>query len=43
METKRAEISEIIARYGKVQNLISYVNAESLKAKNREMPKDKAS
>jgi RNA-directed DNA polymerase len=43
METKRAEISEIITRYGKVQNLISYVNAESLKAKHREMPKGKAS
>jgi RNA-directed DNA polymerase len=43
METKRAEISEIIARYGKVQNLISYVNAESLKTKHRKMPKGKAS
>jgi group II intron reverse transcriptase/maturase len=43
MGTKRAEISDIIARYGKVQNLISYVNAETLKAKHREMPKDKAS
>jgi len=42
METKRAEISEIIGKYGKVQNLISYVNANSLKAKHREMPKDKA-
>lgn len=43
MGTKRAEISEIIAKYGKVQNLISYVNAESLKTKHREMPKGKAS
>ena len=43
MGTKRAEISDIIARYGKVQNLISYVNAETLKAKHREMPKGKAS
>ena len=39
METKRAEISEIIAKYGKVQNLIGYVNAETLKAKHMEMPK----
>lgn len=43
METKRAEISEIIAKYGKVQNLIGYVNAETLKAKHMEMPKRKAS
>jgi group II intron reverse transcriptase/maturase len=43
METKRAEISEIIAKYGKVQNLISYVNPETLKAKHEEMPKKKAS
>lgn len=43
METKRTEISEIIARYGKVQNLICYVNAETLKAKHMEMPKRKAS
>lgn len=43
METKRAEISEIIARYGKVQNLICYVNAETLKVKHMEMPKGKAS
>lgn len=43
MGTKRAEISDIIARYGKVQNLICYVNAETLKAKHREMPKGKAS
>lgn len=42
METKRAEISEIIAKYGKVQNLIGYVNAETLKAKHMEMPKRKA-
>lgn len=42
MGTKRAEISEIIARYGTVQNLIYYVNAESLKAKHKEMPKGKA-
>lgn len=42
METKRAEISEIIAKYGKVQNLIGYVNAETLKAKHMEMPKGKA-
>lgn len=43
METKRTEISEIIARYGKVQNLICYVNAETLKEKHMEMPKRKAS
>jgi RNA-directed DNA polymerase len=43
MGTERAGISEIIAKYGKVQNLISYVNAESLKAKHEEMPKNKAS
>lgn len=43
METKRTEISEIIARYGKVQNLICYVNAETLKVKHMEMPKGKAS
>jgi len=43
METKRAEISDIMVRYGKVQNLISYVNAETLKAKHRDMPKGKAS
>ncbi len=42
METKRAGISDIIARYGNVQNLISYVNAETLKAKHMEMPKKKA-
>ena len=42
MGTKRAGISEIIARYGNVQNLISYVNAEALKAKHMEMPKKKA-
>ena len=43
MGTERAEISEIIAKYGKVQNLIGYVNAKSLKAKHVGMPKDKAS
>ncbi len=43
MGTKRAEISYILAKYGKVQNLIGYVNAETLKAKHREMPKGKAS
>jgi RNA-directed DNA polymerase len=43
MGTKRAEISDIIARYGKVQNLICYVNAGTLKAKHMEMPKGKAS
>jgi len=43
MGTGRAEISEIIGKYGKVQNLISYVNATSLKAKHAEMPKKKAS
>ena len=42
METKRAEISEIMAKYGKVQNLIGYVNAETLKARHIEMPKRKA-
>jgi len=42
MGTERAGISEIIGKYGKVQNLISYVNAESLKAKHAEMPKKKA-
>lgn len=43
MGTKRAEISYILAKYGKVQNLIGYVNAETLKAKHLEMPKRKAS
>ena len=43
MGTERAEISDIMARYGKVQNLICYVNAETLKTKHREMPKRKAS
>jgi group II intron reverse transcriptase/maturase len=43
MGTGRAGISEIVAKYGKVQNLISYVNAETLKAKHEEMPKRKAS
>jgi len=43
METKRAEISEIIAKYGKVQNLINYVNPKTLKAKYKEMPNKKAS
>ena len=43
METGRAGISEIIAKYGNVQNLISYVNAETLKSKHREMPRRKAS
>jgi len=43
MGTKRAGISEIIGKYGKVQNVISYVNAEALKEKHREMPKKKAS
>jgi len=43
MGTERAEISEIMAKYGKVQNLIGYVNAKTLKAKHVGMPKDKAS
>jgi group II intron reverse transcriptase/maturase len=43
MGTGRAEISEIMAKYGKVQNLIGYVNAKTLKAKHVGMPKDKAS
>jgi group II intron reverse transcriptase/maturase len=43
MGTERTEISEIIAKYGTVQNLIGYVNAKTLKAKHIGMPKDKAS
>lgn len=43
MGTERAEISDIIAKYGKVQNLIGYVNAKTLKEKHMGMPKDKAS
>jgi group II intron reverse transcriptase/maturase len=43
MGTERAEISEIMSKYGKVQNLIGYVNAKTLKAKHVGMPKDKAS
>src|SRR5450756_1017300 len=43
MGTERAEISEIMAKYGKVQNLIGYVNAKTLKAKHVGMPKDTAS
>jgi group II intron reverse transcriptase/maturase len=43
MGTGRAEISEIMAKYGKVQNLIGFVNAKTIKAKHVGMPKDKAS
>lgn len=43
MGTKRAEISYILSKYGRVENLISYVNAETLKAKHMQMPKGKAS
>ena len=42
MGTERAGISEIITKYGSVQNLIGYVNAETLKAKHMIMPRNKA-
>lgn len=42
MGTERTEISYILTKYGKVQNLISFVNANTLKAKHMEMPKGKA-
>lgn len=43
MGTERTGISSIMARYGKVQNLMCYVNAQTLKAKHMTMPKGKAS
>ena len=42
MENEKAEIAKLVAKYGKVQSLMQYVNSKTLKESYLHQPKHKA-
>ena len=42
MENEKAEIAKLVAKYGKVQSLMQYVNSKTLKESYFHQPKHKA-
>ena len=42
MESEKAEIAELVAKYGRVQSLMRYVNKETLAKSYSRQPKGKA-
>ena len=42
MEKEKAEIANLVERYGRVQSLMKYVNSDTLKESYNKQPKGKA-